>query len=473
MEILRNMNLNIEQNNYSSNIIFKCIVFYICISSFTKINGNLIESSTNAAEYDHEKISVRDNNKEKGFLVGVETKIWELKITNLNGKNVATTERTNLMMDAYNFLSGRQEDLDPEQVTTTKQQPTELPSLTEIKNTHFQILSKGVPEAVHPEIVIFLDDSFCKKFEGSEAEMIAYITTFMSAVEKYFRHLLNKPQILLNIGAIVLLKLGEQNLLDKKSFLLDLGKYTNTFCQKMGCNTDIDIVIVGDERLKFEGYSQPCSACVKASNTIIKDVVTVNIFDDAMFSGISDLVHALSRLFCSPVALLQDVEGSSGNTVKDLCSDYTKSYQNDLDNWVRSSCDKQTLYAFLSSAEAECLRNDPSTERKDKKLPSILPGKYMSLNKQCKKMGFAKSSAINETVCENILCGNNEGITLKNDKRTPALEGSPCGLSRYCIQGKCEPPSNASNLNEDYEWCFKLIFWIIMKIFLINYQIYF
>lgn len=51
---------------------------------------------------------------------------------------------------------------DPEQVTTTKQQPTELPSLTEIKNTHFQILSKGVPEAVHPEIVIFLDDSFCK-----------------------------------------------------------------------------------------------------------------------------------------------------------------------------------------------------------------------------------------------------------------------------------------------------------------------
>lgn len=50
-------------------------------------------------------------------------------------------------------------------------------------------------------------------------------------------------------------QLGEQNLLDKKSFLLDLGKYTNTFCQKMGCNTDIDIVIVGDERLKFEGIT--------------------------------------------------------------------------------------------------------------------------------------------------------------------------------------------------------------------------
>lgn len=46
---------------------------------------------------------------------------------------------------------------------------------------------------------------------------------------------------------------------------------------------------------------------------------------------------------------------------------------------------------YFSNKTGDCLRNNPADNRKDKQILRILPGKYMSVDEQCKEMGYIRA----------------------------------------------------------------------------------
>lgn len=56
------------------------------------------------------------------------------------------------------------------------------------------------------------------------------------------------------------------------------------------------------------------------------------------------------------------------------------------------------LKFHFSKEEANCLRNDPSVNRTDEQILRVLPGKLLSLDEQCQRMGYLKAYGVSFTI---------------------------------------------------------------------------
>ncbi|XP_076052943.1 uncharacterized protein LOC143032309 [Oratosquilla oratoria] len=127
-----------------------------------------------------------------------------------------------------------------------------------------------------------------------------------------------------------------------------------------------------------------------------------------------------------------------------------------------SPCSKTYFDNFLLDRQSQCLRDPAEPHRDDLRHESkLLPGQRFSSDLQCKlKYGVGSSRAESqplEDVCQDMHCRKQHFTWTSH----PALEGTYCGLRKFCRRGICEdeylspnkPPSSSFSdyHSEDYE----------------------
>ncbi|XP_043473638.1 A disintegrin and metalloproteinase with thrombospondin motifs 1-like [Leptopilina heterotoma] len=114
---------------------------------------------------------------------------------------------------------------------------------------------------------------------------------------------------------------------------------------------------------------------------------------------------------------------------------YIMSYNRQNKNKILfSPCSKSEIKATLSQYSAQCIRNNPADYENNKPLPRILPGQLMSLDQQCRNLGYAQCYQ-ESTTCLDLHCLRTDQLIYP--LQNPPAEGSPCGHGKYCLSGKC------------------------------------
>ncbi|XP_033623945.1 A disintegrin and metalloproteinase with thrombospondin motifs 5, partial [Fukomys damarensis] len=101
-----------------------------------------------------------------------------------------------------------------------------------------------------------------------------------------------------------------------------------------------------------------------------------------------------------------------------------------------SKCTSATVTEFLDDGHGNCLLDVP---RKQILGPEELPGQTYDATQQCNlTFGPEYSVCPGMDVCARLWCAVvRQGQMVCLTKKLPAVEGTPCGKGRICLQGKC------------------------------------
>ncbi|XP_029434046.1 LOW QUALITY PROTEIN: A disintegrin and metalloproteinase with thrombospondin motifs 5 [Rhinatrema bivittatum] len=101
-----------------------------------------------------------------------------------------------------------------------------------------------------------------------------------------------------------------------------------------------------------------------------------------------------------------------------------------------SKCTSATITEFFDDGHGDCLLDQP---RKQILGPEELPGQTYDAMRQC-KLAFGPEYMVcpGMDVCARLWCAVvRQGQMVCLTKKLPAVEGTPCGKGRICLQGKC------------------------------------
>ena len=186
------------------------------------------------------------------------------------------------------------------------------------------------------------------------------------------------------------------------------------------------------------GYAYIGGACVR--NTYLKKISSVALVEDSGgYSGVVVTAHEIGHL----LGAVHDGDPSPsylrGPGAK-ACPWSAGYIMSDLRHTARgqtwSDCSVKQIRHFLRTSTAGCLYNAPRGQS-DLSLPGerSLPGRTISLDAQCRQDRGTRACYHDHRVCAQLFCytDNYRGCYAYR----PAVEGSSCGTSKMCVNGKC------------------------------------
>ncbi|XP_025061578.1 A disintegrin and metalloproteinase with thrombospondin motifs 16 isoform X2 [Alligator sinensis] len=134
--------------------------------------------------------------------------------------------------------------------------------------------------------------------------------------------------------------------------------------------------------------------------------------------------------------MIHDGEGNMCKKSEGNIMSPTLAGHNGVFSW--SACSRQYLYKFLSTAQATCLADQP-TSVNEYKYPEKLPGELYDANTQCKWQFGEKAKLcmldFKKDICKALWC-HRVGRKCET-KFMPAAEGTMCGHDMWCRGGQC------------------------------------
>ncbi|XP_071454884.1 A disintegrin and metalloproteinase with thrombospondin motifs adt-2-like [Hetaerina americana] len=117
-----------------------------------------------------------------------------------------------------------------------------------------------------------------------------------------------------------------------------------------------------------------------------------------------------------------------------------------------SHCSRKFLERFLNTAQSSCLFDKPKapTRHLDHSVGSLLPGERFNADQQCMLKygrGSGRAESPGEGVCRDLQCRRDRFTWASSH---PALEGTDCGITKWCRGGQCvdRSPQILKGLND-------------------------
>ncbi|XP_071956939.1 A disintegrin and metalloproteinase with thrombospondin motifs 6-like [Antedon mediterranea] len=318
--------------------------------------------------------------------------------------------------------------------TSSPTTPSTTPSSDSVTDNPFEYQEQTSGEK-HLELLIFVDYEMYK-YHGSVTE--EYATVILNVFSSLFLH--KSLGVSMKIHVTHLVIITNPSAQDAPTLSSDAAFSLDSFCNWQRSRYDVDSAAVLT-RFDIFGSSSRTIGYASISSTC-SEFRRCSISEDTGLGLPFTLAHEVAH----NLGLSHDGTGNTCETGVNIMSPSTPSGSGSF-SW--STCSAAGLQNFLNSGRATCLDNVPRNTV-DVSLSAggqRLPGQVYSPDRQCDfnfpgSQGVCRGQTVSILVnienCATMFCLRSEGsgCTTRN---SPMLDGSPCGGSRWCIQGQCVP----------------------------------
>ncbi|XP_016139089.1 A disintegrin and metalloproteinase with thrombospondin motifs 5-like [Sinocyclocheilus grahami] len=293
---------------------------------------------------------------------------------------------------------------------------------------------RSVSRARHVELLLVADASMTKKYGK---DLHHYLLTLASIASKLYGHASIENPIRLSVVKVAILSENEKGIEVTKNAAATL----KSFCkwQNQQNPLDDDHQHHHDAAILFTrqdlcGHHSCDTLGMADVGTVCSPERSCAIIEDdglhAAFTVAHEIGHLLG-LSHDDSKFCEERFGSSED--KRLMSSILTSIDASKP-WSR--CTSATITDFFDDGNAECLLDAPRLPLLG---PEELPGQRYDAVQQC-RLAFGPEYTVcpGMDVCARLWCAViRKGQMVCLTKKLPAVEGTPCGKGRICLQGKC------------------------------------
>ncbi|KAF8771700.1 A disintegrin and metalloproteinase with like protein [Argiope bruennichi] len=326
----------------------------------------------------------------------------------------------------------------------------------QLVNDNHRDKRRAVLDKVWPEVLLLVDyDTYTEhiSYNLTETQIRRYYSAFLNGVDLRFKAFTD-PQISLILAGIIISKdknaapylennklsspddyafNGEKALKDLSHYLYSakgLPEYDLALLL-----TELDMCMEKENECvrHTAGLAYYRGACFVRES--LGRVMKIGIVEDkGGFDGIIGATHEIGHLLGSLHDGDSQLDALSGPGAESCGFEegFLMSYAENTETMFQwSECSLEQIKYFLNTEEASCLRNEPDNKNL---LGGELPGTMLSLDEQCERNWATRACANDSRVCLQLHCYYDDGECVP---LLPAAEGSVCGDSQICKDGRC------------------------------------